>query len=105
MVLFLDNLHPDSNSKRSVQLSAASLIGEIGCSLLNALESGYILKANNNAAQQQQMFYDLLNDRIQNIATSTTNLVLQYFFMIEYNIGFVCINFYIKKKKYKKFFY
>lgn len=75
--LFLDNLHPETRAKRSVQLSAASLIGEIGFTLLSALENSVLLKANKDTTRPQQFFYDLLNDRIQNIATSTTNLVLQ----------------------------
>lgn len=75
--LFLDNLHPETGAKRSVQLSAGSLIGEIGFTLLSALENGVLLKANKDTSRPQQFFYDLLNDRIQNIATSTTNLVLQ----------------------------
>ncbi|KAI1729780.1 FERM central domain-containing protein [Ditylenchus destructor] len=65
--LFLEKL--GSSSKRSVSLSAASLVGETSCGLVNAMES--------QKSGESRAFYDALSERIQNVATSTANLVLQ----------------------------
>lgn len=73
-VIFMEQLHSQSFAKRSAILSAASLVGEATCALLSTTSR----EDNENVDDNIQAFYDILNERIQNIASSTANVVLQY---------------------------
>lgn len=72
-VIFMEQLHSQSFAKRSAILSAASLVGEATCALLSTA-------SNEDKDDNAQVFYNILNDHIQNIASSTANVVLQYIF-------------------------
>lgn len=72
-VIFMEQLHSQSFARRSTILSTASLVGKVAYALLNTTSSADKEKFEDN----MQLFYDNLNDCLQNIASSTANVVLQ----------------------------
>jgi talin len=65
---FLEKVHPETEEKRPVVLSAASKVGELSHEVINTMEE---------PTREDRVFHDQLINRAKNVATSTAELVLQ----------------------------